>query len=461
MRQYDMKKILEIGIDLAEEENPQQLLELALTNAVELTGCDTGILYLKSEDSLIFRTLCRRSEDASVRIEEDIDLPDILLTDHNSCTAALSENRIIRSEHLSAIAVPIICRNGEQIGILYLGNTADGTDIPDFFSQDMILAVSFIASETAYILQNTRYLDDISDLLLSFVRVISSAIDERTPYNVSHTRHMARCGRRFINYLNCKNRETGEGPVFTPEQKSEFAMCVWLHDIGKLVTPVEVMNKDTRLTSSQYREIMHRLEIIELLGKIDCLEGRITKTEALSLSENIRQAKSLIGHVNTVDILTDDMAGQILALARRVYTGQDGVLHPWLTAEESASLSIRTGTLSPEERKIMENHVVLTDKLLSKIYFPAHLSHVHQWAAMHHELLDGSGYPNHLTGEAIPMEVRILTILDVFDALVADDRPYKPGMPVEKALDILEQMADAGKLDSSLVNSFRKSNCWQ
>jgi len=125
-------------------------------------------------------------------------------------------------------------------------------------------------------------------------------------------------------------------------------------------------------------------------------------------------------------------------------------------------LSIRKGTLSPEERKVMENHVVVTDKLLSQIQFPAELSHVRQWAASHHELLNGSGYPGHLTQEAIPTEVRMLTILDIFDALVADDRPYKPGMPVEKALSILDSMANReGKLDPDLTACFRASRCWE
>ncbi len=125
-------------------------------------------------------------------------------------------------------------------------------------------------------------------------------------------------------------------------------------------------------------------------------------------------------------------------------------------------LSIRRGTLSPEERHVMENHVVVTDKLLSQIKFPAELSRVRQWAAAHHELLNGAGYPNHLTEDAIPTEVRILTILDIFDALVADDRPYKPGMPVEKALSILDSMANReGKLDPDLTARFTASRCWE
>lgn len=110
----------------------------------------------------------------------------------------------------------------------------------------------------------------------------------------------------------------------------------------------------------------------------------------------------------------------------------------------------------------MEEHVQITDKLLSQIHFSADLVHVREWAASHHELLDGSGYPNHRRGDEIPTEVRIITILDIFDALVADDRPYKPGMPVEKALSILESMAEReGKLDPALTRLFIASRCWE
>ena len=125
-------------------------------------------------------------------------------------------------------------------------------------------------------------------------------------------------------------------------------------------------------------------------------------------------------------------------------------------------LSIRKGTLSESERRIMEGHVVVTDKLLSQIEFSEDLSHVREWASSHHEMLNGSGYPNGRSGDDIPIEVRIITILDIFDALVADDRPYKPGMPIEKALGILTAMAEKeGKLDPELTRLFLESRCWE
>ena len=111
---------------------------------------------------------------------------------------------------------------------------------------------------------------------------------------------------------------------------------------------------------------------------------------------------------------------------------------------------------------MMQSHAVLTDKLLSQIQFSKELSHVREWASAHHEYLSGDGYPKHLSGNEIPIQVRILTILDIFDALTADDRPYKPGMPIEKALSVLKDMAEKeGKLDKELTGLFIKSHCWE
>ena len=125
-------------------------------------------------------------------------------------------------------------------------------------------------------------------------------------------------------------------------------------------------------------------------------------------------------------------------------------------------LSIRKGTISQEERGIMEEHVSVTDRLLSQIQFSSSLSHVREWAASHHEFLNGTGYPKHRREGEIPYEVRMITILDIFDSLVADDRPYKRAMPIEKALSILKIMAEKeGKLDPELTELFIRSRCWE
>lgn len=238
-------------------------------------------------------------------------------------------------------------------------------------------------------------------------------------------------------------------------------MSVWLHDIGKVTTPLEVMNKPERLYELQKADIRHRMEEIRLRGKIDQLEGRLSAEDLAKLETDTRETEEAIWKASTAGFLPDERLAWLGEVRARTYVDGAGEERPWLEDEEYAMLSIRKGTLSGEERAIMESHVSVTSKLLSQIRFSKDLSHVTEWAGAHHELLDGGGYPRRLSGDQIPYEVRIITILDIFDALVADDRPYKPGMPVEKALGILTVMAEKeGKLDRQLTQLFIESKCW-
>ena len=239
-------------------------------------------------------------------------------------------------------------------------------------------------------------------------------------------------------------------------------MSVWLHDVGKVVTPLEVMDKARRLSPLQEERIQNRIRRIVLLDRIRQLEGKLSQAEYEAREQHARCVLERIREINGAGFVTGEQLEFLDRLKEQTCIDEYGSAQPWLTDEEYAMLSIRKGTLSPEERKIMENHVVVTSKLLAQIHFSKELSHVREWAAAHHELLNGSGYPNHLRGEELPCEVRIITILDIFDALVADDRPYKPGMPVERALNILTDMAEKeDKLDPGLVRAFIRSRCWE
>ena len=138
----------------------------------------------------------------------------------------------------------------------------------------------------------------------------------------------------------------------------------------------------------------------------------------------------------------------------------DGSLHPLLTPEELEAVTVARGTLTAAEREIIESHVVYTAKLLSKVEFRGDYKPVPKWAAGHHEMLNGSGYPDHISGDEIPWETRLLTIIDIYDALTAEDRPYKPPMEPEKAFAILREMAQEGKLDTDILRSFYESGAW-
>lgn len=486
MRQKDVDKILEIGVLLSSERDLNRLLEKILSSVMELTRCNAGTLYLLDGDSLRFKIM---RNDTLGKYEggdgRDPNLPPVPLDREHVCSLALLENRTIVvddvkncreydfSGHLkyddkigyhtrSILVVPMRNREGEKIGVLQMINAMDGQGNICPFPEDTVLLVESVASQAAITIQNVRYIRAIKGLFQSFVRVMSSAVDERTPYNGNHTRHMAACGEKFIDYLNENARSRGEKEPFSKDHREELLMSIWFHDIGKLVTPLEVMNKESRLLPPQRREFLHRMETIRLLAKVEYVQGNLTAEEYDKVTGQTREAEAFVEAVDKEDgYVTDEMMAQLKDLRDRTYTGEDGKTCPWLSREEYDMLSIRRGNLSPEERGIMEEHVVITDKLLSQIQFSPELSHVREWAAAHHEALNGMGYPKGKKGTEIPMEVRIITILDIFDALVAADRPYKKGKSVEEALGILMDGAEKGRLDKELTQLFADSRCWK
>lgn len=496
LSQDDVKRILQIGVSLSAERNLGKLLEQILSNVMELAHCDAGTLYLLEEDALHFEIMRNDTlgtyEGASGTKPT---LPPVPLKWENVCAFALLENRTVRIADVrqcaeydfsgpirydamtgyhtqSMLVVPMSNREGEKLGVLQLINAQDEAGNVCPFSEDMTLVLESVASQAAITIQNVRYIQEIKELVHSFVRTMSSAIDQRSSYTGNHTRHMAMYCEKFLDYLNSRvERHGDEEPLmpegraagqyfFTPERREELLMSVWLHDIGKLVIPLEVMDKPLRLRPEQHEEFLHRMEIIRLKGRIEYLEGKASESDFEALLAATEAAENLIEEMNTGRPLTDLQKEALEVLAGRTYRDEDGQ-KPWLMPEEKKMLLIPRGTLSEDERKVIESHVSVTDKLLSEIRFSKELSHVREWASGHHELLNGRGYPRHLQGDEIPVEIRILTILDIFDALTAADRPYKKAKTPKEALDILKMDANNGRLDLELVQLFEESRCWE
>lgn len=485
MTEEAIKQVLRAGILLSSEHDLNRLLDAVLMSVMSLANCDAGTLYLLEDDGLHFKIMHTNSLGTHTGGDgNDPDLPPVPLKRENVCAFSLLENRTVRIEDVhssdeydfsgpvrydaitgyhtqSMLVVPMTNREGKKLGVIQLINALDENGNVRSFPDDMILALESMTSQSSITIQNVLYMQDIKELFQSFVRVMSSAIDERSPYNANHSRRMAENGARFVDFLNAKAQESGLEEPFSDERKDALVMSIWLHDVGKVVTPLAIMNKEARLSPLQSERIINRLHNIELLARISVLEGSITDDEYRQIRRDTEETREKLREINRVGFLTDEKLEYLGQLKKRIYV-ENGKEFPWITDDEYEQLTIRKGTLSPSERMVMENHVKITRKLLSQIHFSRALSDVPEWAAAHHELLDGSGYPNHLTADEIPMEVRIITILDIFDALVAEDRPYKPGIPVPKALSILTSMAEEdGKLDAQLTKLFAESKCWE
>lgn len=296
----------------------------------------------------------------------------------------------------------------------------------------------------------------ITALLDSMVEALSSAIDERSPYTANHTKNMARFADAFLDWLPGQDAPC----QFEGEKRRAFLMSVWLHDVGKLTVPLGVMDKADRLGDS-LPEVRERLRVIGLLDDLAEARGQIDADEAARRRQRLEETRDFVERINKAGFLPDADFQRVDALAARTYTDERGITCPWITKDEYVKLSIRKGTLTADERAIMQSHAAVTQRILSHISFPDSYKDVPTWSGAHHEQLNGRGYPDGLTADAIPMEVRLLTILDVFEALTAKDRPYKKPFPPDRALSILHSMVEEGAVDGDMLSLFEQSHAWE
>ncbi|MCR5543182.1 MAG: HD domain-containing protein [Eubacterium sp.] len=286
-----------------------------------------------------------------------------------------------------------------------------------------------------------------------FVQLMITAIEKRSPYNANHTRNMVGYAIKFLNILE----ETGK--LRNPENRTPFLASVWLHDIGKLIIPLEIMDKPTRLGDSE-KDVYYRIELAILCERIRMLENPEETEDALEMIAKLEDASELILKVNKLGFLDDETYQKVIDVSKLKCLDSTGRKIPILDDYELESLCVRRGTLTDAERKVIQSHASYTRELLSQMEFDGIYENVPKWASQHHEYLDGTGYPDGIKAEDISWEVRILTIIDVYDALTADDRPYKPPVPPEKAFAILRSMADEGKIDRDILEEFIASNAW-
>ncbi len=291
---------------------------------------------------------------------------------------------------------------------------------------------------------------DTQKMLFSMAEGFAEAIEGRTPYNANHTKNVAKRCIEMLDYINELHKEKKTDYFFTAEDKRQLYLAAMLHDVGKMDVPLEVMDKPTKLGSKEAR-LRDRLKIIELKLQNDILTGRRDKAEAGKEIEKIREFTDNIQAFNCGRPLKEEEWAVIEKMEEGCYEEEDGTRIPYLTDEEKDDLHIKAGTLSDGERTIMQSHVVYTDKILSHMTFGDEYRDVRHMAADHHELLNGKGYPKKLESKDIDVMTRILTIMDIYDSLIADDRPYKKPKSVKAAFEILDEEAEAGKIDAGLL----------
>ena len=472
----DFKDILTVGIQLTVEKDDNKLLNAIVEKGMQITNCDASTLYLYEDDVLKFRIMRTLSQNVARGIDGEpiTDIPPVPFKEENVCAYTAIHRKVVNipdvyiSEEFdfsgpkrydamtgyrtqSMLVIPVENNTGELIGVLQMLNAQDenGNVIP--FDPQYEIVIRSLGSLAAIELANIHYVQEIKAQLHSFVEAMATAIDERTPYNGSHTRNVAKYAVILANKIQEKTQKGECDEVFDDDRLERLHLAALLHDIGKMIVPRSVMNRATRMDKDM-PALEARMELLKSYYEIDFLKGKITEEEYNEKVVLLDDILEFVHRIDKVGFLQQEDFDRVQEIAKLYYEKDNGEKVFYITERERGCLSIRKGTLSDEDRKVMESHVVMTDKILSKVHFNKHYTDVPRWAAEHHEYLDGSGYPNHIQGDALDLETRILAVADIYDALTASDRPYKPPMPKEKACAILHSMVNEGKLDGRLVD---------
>jgi len=310
----------------------------------------------------------------------------------------------------------------------------------------------------------TREMQSQKEFIDAFIKSIVTAVDEKSPYTGGHVKRVVDISMMLANSINMCHDEHFADINFSADQLEEIRLAAWMHDVGKITTAEHIINKATRLEA-----IFDRIHLIEtrfqLIAKIMELEyqqsvdsSQSMDIETLNLSISaIHDDMEFIKSCNRPDrFVSEQDAIRIQQISQKTFN-LDGTCLPYLRDDEVQYLTIQKGTLSLSERKTIENHAEMTIKLLDQLPFPKNLSRVSEFAGGHHEALDGSGYPKGLSEKKIPIQTRIISIADIFEALTARDRPYKKPMTISKAIEILEEMKEMNILDSQIVDLFINS----
>jgi HD-GYP domain-containing protein (c-di-GMP phosphodiesterase class II) len=486
-----------IGASLSAERDINRLLELILAAAKSITGADGGTLYRVAEDKTLRFEIVRTSSLKyylggtsgnpvpfyPIQLYKDgnpnhsmvaahaaltgktVNIADAYTADgfDFSGTRAFDSKTGYRSK--SFLTVPMRNHQHETIGVLQLINAQDpasGAIVP-FSDSDQRLAES-LASQAAIALTNRMLINQLEQLFESFINLINSAIDEKSPYTGGHCQRVPVLTMMLAEAVN----DTRAGPLagfhMTEKDRYELKIAGLLHDCGKVTTPVHVVDKATKLETiyDRIHLIDTRFEILKRDLEVQCLKDQVNEKQ---LRDRLRELEDDRRFLHACNIGSERMSDDDVARVRRIaaYRWRDVTGHEanFLSEDEVKNLTIRAGTLTEDERKIINHHIVATIKMLEALPWPKHLTRVPEYAGGHHERMDGKGYPRGLTREQMSVQARCMGIADIFEALTARDRPYKKGKTLSESLQILGRMKLNNHIDPDLFDIFVRHKVYQ
>jgi HD-GYP domain-containing protein (c-di-GMP phosphodiesterase class II) len=487
----DMERLHEVGRALASEQNLDRLLDLILTKARELLMAEAGSIYLLTGEEDRPELLFAHTQNARVSLpfhrfampisgetlagfvalsRESLNLPDVY---HLPAGAPYrfndSYDRQAGYRTTSVLVVPMLDIEGQVLGVLQLLNRLEDEGRAVAFSAaDQRLAQS-LAGQAAVAVKNAQLREEIERLFEGFVAASVTAIEARDPVTSGHSGRVADLTVGLAEAVNA----TPNGPygqlAFTDRQLRELRYASLLHDFGKVGVREQVLVKAKKLDPGQLEIILQRLRQRELEEALDALArawkggGGPDLWERTLLDRQVEAERliHLVRQSNEPTVMAQEVAEGLGLLEDLTFTHWSGERRALVEPVDLASLRIRRGSLSEAERLEIESHVTHTFRFLARIPWTRDLAGIPDIAYAHHERLTGLGYPRRLAEPEIPVQSRAMAIADVYDALTAQDRPYKGAVPVERSLAILDQEAHDGALDRALLDLFIEARIYE
>ena len=494
-----------IGIALSNEHNTEKLLEKILIGAISLTNADGGTLYTITEDKqhlkfdimysdslnirqgavygnpITFAPLPLRDEnnqpnDHMVAIYsaltlETVNIEDVYDAEQFDFSGTRSFDQSTGYRTQSILAVAMHDHEDNVIGVLQLINARnpEKTLTTPFAAEDQQLAES-LASQASVTLSMKRLIEAQKELFEAFIKLIATAIDEKSSHTSGHCARVPELTLMMADAINKDTTGTFKDTRFSTEDLYELKIGAWMHDCGKVITPDSVLDKSTKLETVhdrihevdvRFQLIKSNLENASLRQQMEALKNNEPDRIQTLQSELEKELTTLTNDqqfVRTTNIGGEFMSSEaqycIRRIAQRQWINSEGETVPLLNENEIYNLCIAKGTLTPEERQVINNHIDVTIKMLESLPYPHYLENVPEIAGGHHERMDGKGFPKGLTRDQMSVQARIIGVADIFEALTAADRPYKKAKTLTDSLKILGFMKKDNHIDPDLFDLF-------
>jgi len=498
-----LEALNKIGIALSSETNLSRLLELIVREARNFTNADAGSLYLvdldkdclhfevAQNDTLKKRTdlkpetfkpytlpLTKKSIAGYVAVTgETLNIPDV----YNLPPEADFEfNRDFDKRNKyrtkSMLNVAMKDTEGKIIGVLQLINSTDTQGRVLSFHHNIESLVSSLASQAAVAIKNAQLIKEIKAVFEALIQYSASAIDARSPFTAGHSRGVAKYTLALARAINDTHEGSYADVFFSPAQLEELNYAAWLHDIGKIGVREGVLDKRSRLSGPEMEAVTNRFENIKASAITETQKQKMASfhrkgESSIEIGELDRELQNRISQIeDDLAFIKDINAGYFLSeselkhleeIHQKIYVDLEGRERNYLTDLEFENLSVRKGNLTRDEIEEIRSHVIHTENIVNKVPFTGDLRKVPLFAAGHHEMLDGSGYPKHIKAANIPIQTRIMTVADIYEALVAKDRPYKKSIDPIESLAVLKEEAQNGRLDNELVRIFIEKRVYE